>query len=94
LARASDVPTGRQSWKDSSGLGEVVSNHDAGEDRGVEVVVGEALPAVEGGRMGEALGQSLPLAVGVALSPVPIVAVVVLLTSSRARSLGPVFVLG
>jgi hypothetical protein len=44
--------------------------------------------------MGEAIGQSLPLAIGVALSPVPIIAVVVLLTSSRARSLGPVFVLG
>jgi cytochrome c biogenesis protein CcdA len=44
--------------------------------------------------MGEAIGQSLPLAIGVALSPVPIVAVVVLLTSSRARSLGPVFVFG
>jgi quinol-cytochrome oxidoreductase complex cytochrome b subunit len=44
--------------------------------------------------MGEAIGQSLPLAVGVAVSPVPIVAVVVLLTSSRGRSLGPVFVLG
>jgi hypothetical protein len=44
--------------------------------------------------VGEAIGQSLPLAVGVALSPIPIVAVVVLLTSSRARSLGPVFVLG
>jgi hypothetical protein len=44
--------------------------------------------------MGEAIGQSLPLAIGVALSPVSIVAVVVLLTSSRARSLGPVFVLG
>ena len=44
--------------------------------------------------MGEAIGQSLPLAIGVALSPLPIIAVVVLLTSSRARSLGPVFVLG
>src|SRR5829696_1465177 len=44
--------------------------------------------------MGEAIGHSLPLAVGVALSPVSIIAVVVLLTSSRARSLGPVFVLG
>ena len=44
--------------------------------------------------MAEAIGQSLPLAIGVALSPVPIIAVVVLLTSSRARSLGPVFVLG
>ena len=44
--------------------------------------------------MGEAIGHSLPLAIGVALSPIPIIAVVVLLTSSRARSLGPVFVLG
>jgi threonine/homoserine/homoserine lactone efflux protein len=44
--------------------------------------------------MGEALGHSLPLAVGVAVSPVSVIAVVVLLTSSRARSLGPVFVLG
>jgi hypothetical protein len=44
--------------------------------------------------MGEAIGHSLPLAIGVALSPLPIIAVVVLLTSSRARSLGPVFVLG
>jgi Sap, sulfolipid-1-addressing protein len=44
--------------------------------------------------MAEAIGRSLPLAIGVALSPVPIIAVVVLLTSSRARSLGPVFVLG
>jgi hypothetical protein len=44
--------------------------------------------------MGEAIGQSLPLAIGAALSPIPIIAVVVLLTSSRARFLGPVFVLG
>jgi threonine/homoserine/homoserine lactone efflux protein len=44
--------------------------------------------------MGEAIGRSLPLAIGVALSPIPIIAVVVLLTSSRARSLGLVFVLG
>jgi hypothetical protein len=44
--------------------------------------------------VGEAIGHSLPLAIGVALSPIPIIAVVALLTSSRARSLGPVFVLG
>ena len=44
--------------------------------------------------MAEAIGQSLPLAIGAALSPLPIIAVVVLLTSSRARFLGPVFVLG
>jgi len=44
--------------------------------------------------MGEAIGQSLPLAFGVALSPVPIIAVVLMLTTQRARSNGPAFVLG
>src|SRR5215204_7258059 len=44
--------------------------------------------------MGAAIGQSLPLAIGVALSPISIIVVVLILTSSRARSLGPVFVLG
>jgi hypothetical protein len=42
--------------------------------------------------MGEAIGQSLPLAIGVALSPVPIIAVVLMLTTARAN--GPAFVLG
>jgi len=44
--------------------------------------------------MGEAIGQSLPLAVGVALSPVPIIAVVLMLTTPRAQVNGPAFVLG
>jgi hypothetical protein len=44
--------------------------------------------------MGEAIGQSLPLAVGVALSPVPIIAVVLMLTTARARANGPAFLLG
>lgn len=44
--------------------------------------------------MGQAIGSSLPLAVGVALSPVPIIAVVLMLTSRRARSNGPAFVIG
>jgi hypothetical protein len=44
--------------------------------------------------MGQAIGQSLPLAVGVALSPVPIIAVVLMLTTPRARANGPAFVLG
>ena len=44
--------------------------------------------------MGKAIGGSLPLAVGVALSPVPIIAVVLMLTSRKARVNGPVFVLG
>ena len=44
--------------------------------------------------MGEAVGQSLPLAIGVALSPVPIIAVVLMLTTPQARANGPAFVLG
>ncbi len=35
--------------------------------------------------MGAAIGQILPLAAGVALSPVPIIAVVLMLMSQRAR---------
>ncbi len=44
--------------------------------------------------MGQAIGGSLPLAVGIALSPIPIIAVVLMLTSRRAKVNGPVFVLG
>lgn len=44
--------------------------------------------------MEQAIGGSLALAVGVALSPVPIIAVVLMLTSRRARANGPLFVLG
>ena len=44
--------------------------------------------------MGDAIGQSLPLAVGVALSPVPIIAVVLMLTTPAARTNGPAFVIG
>ena len=44
--------------------------------------------------MGEAIGQVLSLGVGVALSPVPIIAVVLLLGTARARANGPAFVLG
>jgi hypothetical protein len=44
--------------------------------------------------VGQAIGGSLALAVGVALSPVPIIAVVLMLTTRRARVNGPLFVLG
>jgi threonine/homoserine/homoserine lactone efflux protein len=44
--------------------------------------------------MAEAIGQVLSLGVGVALSPVPIIAVVLMLGTPRARSNGPAFVLG
>ena len=44
--------------------------------------------------MGQAIGGSLPLAIGVALSPVAIIAVVLMLTTEKARVNGPAFVLG
>ena len=44
--------------------------------------------------MGAAIGGALPLAVGIALSPVPIIAVVLMLTTRRARVNGPIFVAG
>ncbi len=44
--------------------------------------------------MGEVLGQLLPTAVGVALSPLPIVAVVLMLVTARGRINGPAFILG
>jgi threonine/homoserine/homoserine lactone efflux protein len=44
--------------------------------------------------VGEAIGQVLSFGVGVALSPVPIIAVVLMLGTARARSNGPAFLLG
>ena len=42
----------------------------------------------------EAIGQVLSFGVGVALSPVPIVTLVLMLGTSRARTNGPAFVIG
>jgi hypothetical protein len=44
--------------------------------------------------MGNAVGDVLPLAIGVAISPVPIIAVILMLFSARARSNGPAFAAG
>jgi len=44
--------------------------------------------------MGDAIVQALPSAVVVAISPVPIVAVVLMLLAARGRVNGPAFVLG
>ena len=44
--------------------------------------------------MGEAIGQMLPTAVGVAISPLPIVAVVLMLVTPRGKVNGIAFVLG
>jgi threonine/homoserine/homoserine lactone efflux protein len=44
--------------------------------------------------VGEAIGQVLPIAVGVALSPLPIVALVLMLVTPRGRANGLAFVIG
>jgi threonine/homoserine/homoserine lactone efflux protein len=44
--------------------------------------------------MGEAIGQTVPTAVGIAISPLPIVAVVLMLVTPRGRANGAAFVLG
>lgn len=44
--------------------------------------------------MGEAIGLVLPYAIGVAISPLPIIAVILVLFSARARVNGPVFLVG
>ncbi|HMI71204.1 MAG TPA: GAP family protein, partial [Solirubrobacteraceae bacterium] len=44
--------------------------------------------------MAQAIGQVLSLGVGVALSPVPIIAVVLMLGTPRARTNGPAFLVG
>jgi hypothetical protein len=44
--------------------------------------------------VGAAIGGTLPLALGVALSPIPIIAVVLMLTTQRARVNGTVFITG
>jgi threonine/homoserine/homoserine lactone efflux protein len=44
--------------------------------------------------MGEVIGDLLPSAIGVALSPVPIIAVILMLGTARARTNGPAFAAG
>lgn len=44
--------------------------------------------------MGQAIGAVLAFGVGVALSPIPIIAVVLMLGTPRARSNGPAFIAG
>lgn len=44
--------------------------------------------------MGDAIGQVLSFGLGVAISPIPIIAVVLMLGTPRARSNGPAFLLG
>ena len=44
--------------------------------------------------MGQGIGEILTFAIGVAISPVPIIAVILMLFSARARVNGPIFLLG
>ena len=47
-----------------------------------------------GAVLSQAIGELLPYAVGIALSPIPIIAVIVMLGTPKARSNGPAFALG
>lgn len=44
--------------------------------------------------MGNAIGDVLPLALGVTISPIPIIAVILMLLSPKARTNGPAFLVG
>jgi hypothetical protein len=44
--------------------------------------------------MGPVIGDFLPAAIGVAISPIPIIAVILMLFTARARSNGPAFLVG
>ena len=44
--------------------------------------------------MGRGISEILPFAIGVAISPIPIIAVILMLFSNRAKVNGPVFLLG
>jgi hypothetical protein len=44
--------------------------------------------------MGRGISEVLPFAIGIAISPVPIIAVILMLFSPRARVNGPMFLLG
>jgi threonine/homoserine/homoserine lactone efflux protein len=44
--------------------------------------------------MGKGISEVLPFAIGIAISPIPIVAVVLILFSNRAKVNGPAFLLG
>lgn len=44
--------------------------------------------------MGQAIGDILPMAIGVAISPIPIIAVVLMLGTPQARANGPAFAAG
>jgi hypothetical protein len=49
---------------------------------------------VEEKRMGQGISEVLTFAIGVAISPVPIIAVILMLFSRRAKVNGPMFLLG
>ena len=44
--------------------------------------------------LSSAIGESLPMAIGVALSPVPVAAAIIIMLSAKARTNAPAFLLG
>ncbi|MBV9197440.1 MAG: GAP family protein [Solirubrobacterales bacterium] len=54
----------------------------------------ELVPSVGSALLGQAVGQSLSLAVAAAVSPFPIIGMVLILTSKRATANGSAFLVG
>lgn len=52
------------------------------------------LARLEGNGMGSVIGEVLPFAVGLAIIPIPIIAVILMLLTPRARTNGPAFLAG
>ena len=44
--------------------------------------------------MGQGISEVLPFAIGIAISPIPIIAIILILFSDRARVNGPTFLAG
>lgn len=91
-ARADSIRRGRSMPR---GLG---SWWNASRGRPPPAAIGTGRPArlteANGGCVSEAIGAVLAFAVGVGISPLPIVAVILMLFSTRARVNGPLFLLG
>src|SRR5689334_8485021 len=51
-------------------------------------------PVLSEGRMGQVVGDLLPLAVGVAISPIPIIAVILMLLAPKAGGTSAGFLIG
>lgn len=55
---------------------------------------GSTEPGTRGEHVKQVIGELLPLALGIAISPIPVIAIILVLITPKARSNGPAFLLG